>query len=166
MEAVIFSYPESLLLSSIIVVGIFMFAQGYIHPYKTTLNNITDLIFMGIFFIIATVSLYFYPSKYGYEEVNIVVKVFGYLSFVIFCLIVLYHCYYVTRHKRWNIYLTDCAWRFIKNCKDKYGVLWEPDTVNFKANHDMHNFSTHTYQGVADSSGTMVRFRESLLEYM
>jgi len=166
MEAVIFSYPESLLLSSIIVVGIFMFAQGYIHPYKTTLNNITDLIFMGIFFIIATISLYFYPSVYGYEKVNIVVEVFGYLSFAIFCLVVLYHCYYVTRHMLWNIYLTDRAWKFINNYKNKYSLIWEQVNVNAKTDHDMNNFSTHTYQEVTNSSGTMVRFRESLLEYM
>ncbi|XP_065914932.1 uncharacterized protein [Dysidea avara] len=166
MEAIIFSYPESLLLSSVIVVGVFMFAQGYIHPYKTTLNNITDLMFMGNFFMIATISLYFYPSVYGYEDVNIVVQVFGYLSFAIFFLVVLYHCYYVTRHKLWNIYLTDRAWKVINNYKDKYGLLWEPVTVNAKSDHDMHNFTSHTYQGVTDNSGTMVRFRESLLEHM
>ena len=167
MEAVIFSFPESLLLSSIIVVGVFMFAQGYIHPYKTTLNNITDLVFMGLFFIIATVSLFFYPSVNGYEKVTINVKVCGYVSFVVFCLVVLYHCYYVTRHKHWNVFLTDHVWRFINNYKNKYDLLWEPTAVvNVKPDHDMDNLSTHKYQEVDDSSGRMVRFRESLLEYM
>ena len=161
MEAVNFSLPEALLLSSIITVGVFMCMQSYIQPYKTTLNNTVELLFIGIFFLIAMVTLYLYPSTNGYEDVNIVVQVLGYLSFFMFCLVVVYHVYSATRHKLWNIYLTDCAWKVINKYKNRYSLLWEP--VN-TTNHDMHDFSDHAYH--RNDNGSMVRFRESLLEHI
>jgi len=159
MEAAIFSLPEALLLSSIITIGVFMCMQSYIQPYKTTLNNTVKLIFIGIFFVIATVTLYLYPSTNGYEDVNIVVKVLGYSSFFMFCLVVVYHAHSASRHKQWNIYLTECAQKFINKYKNKYILLWDP------VNHHMQNFSYHNiYQ--ENDNGSMVPFQESLLEHI
>ena len=164
MEAIIFSFPEALLLSSIITVGVFMCMQGYIQPYKTTLNNTVELLFIGIFFLVATVTLYLYPTTYGFEKVNIVVKVIGYFSFLMFCMLVIYHVYLATRHKHWNIYLTDRAWKVINRYKDKYSMLWEPVHYTNSQDHGMHNFSNHIYQ--ENDNRSMVRFRESLLEHI
>jgi len=74
MESIIPSYPEALLLSNIIVVLVFAIWQAYIRPFKNTLINILDLIFMGIFILLSIITLYLYPSTSGYDKVNIAVN--------------------------------------------------------------------------------------------
>ena len=109
MEAIIFTYREALLLSSIAVVGFYTRVQASFHPFKDKLINFLDLMFMGIFLLL--VALYIYPSKDGHDKVNIAVNFsVGYLSFVFFCLVVLYHSYHITKHTHLNIYLTNLFW--------------------------------------------------------
>ena len=66
MEAIIFTYREALLLSSIAVVAFYTIVQASFGPFKDKLINFLDLIFMGIFLLLDTVALYIYPST---EEV-------------------------------------------------------------------------------------------------
>ena len=55
---------NQLLLSGVIVILLFALMQAYIHPFKSTLNDTLDLIFMGLFIVLSIVVLYLYISKY------------------------------------------------------------------------------------------------------
>ena len=97
MEAAISDNKETVLLSSIMVVGAFAFIQASVFPFKNKFINIMDLIFTGIFLLLSSIVLYFHPNVNGYRKVNIAVNIFGYTSFVLFCVIVLYHIYHATK---------------------------------------------------------------------
>ncbi|XP_065914891.1 uncharacterized protein [Dysidea avara] len=160
MEAIIFTYKETFLLSSIAIVGCFTIVQASFHPFKDKLINFLDLIFMSIFLLLATVTLYLYPSTEGYDEVSIVVKVLGSLSFVFFCLIVLYHSYHITRHTRWNMYLTDIIWNEVNNSSVPYHFLSSQNSSQSDISQRDHNYRK------LESIPPHARFRESLLEQM
>ncbi|XP_065914525.1 uncharacterized protein [Dysidea avara] len=97
-EAVLFSSDEALLLSNIFVVGFFAFIQAFILPFKTLLSNVLDLLFMGIFLILCIVAQILYPSG---TDLDIVVNILGYFSFVLFSFIVIYHVYdYRIKHTK------------------------------------------------------------------
>ncbi|XP_065915609.1 uncharacterized protein [Dysidea avara] len=98
-EAVIFSDTEAMLLSSILCVGVFAFLQAYMLPFKSVIVNVLDLMFMGIFLILSTVTLYLFPSHSGYDEVNIAVNILGYFAFLLFCFVIFYHAYdHILKH--------------------------------------------------------------------
>ena len=97
MEAVISDDKETVLLSSIVVVGTFAFIQASVFPFRNKLINIMDLIFTGIFLLLSSIVLYFHPNVNGYRKVNIAVNVLGYTSFVVFCVIIVYHIYHATK---------------------------------------------------------------------
>jgi len=97
MEAAILDNKETILLSSIMVVGTFAFIQASVFPFKNKLINIMDLIFTGIFLLLSSIILYFHPNVNGYRKVNIAVNIFGYTSFIVFCVIILYHIYHATK---------------------------------------------------------------------
>jgi len=97
MEAAISDNKETLLLSSIMVVGTFAFIQASVFPFNKKLINIIDLIFTGIFLLLSSIVLYFHPNVNGYRKVDIAVNVFGYTSFVVFCMVILYHIYHTTK---------------------------------------------------------------------
>jgi len=98
MEAVIFNDREALLVSSITVVGFFALVQSYIRPFKNKIANLLDLTFMGIFLLLSVVILYIYPSSNGFRNVNIAVEVLGYVGFVFFVLVVMYHIFQISKH--------------------------------------------------------------------
>jgi len=91
MESVVFLYQEQLLLLSIVIVLVFTIVQAYIDPFKQTLINILDLLFMTVFTILSAITLYLFPTTSGYEEVNVAVSVLGYVAFFFFCLVVFFH---------------------------------------------------------------------------
>ena len=102
LETIGFQFTEVLLVSSMKIVGAFALSQAYCHPFKSTLINILELTFMSIFLLQSAVTLYFYPSIYGYNEVNTAVIVFGALAFVLFCLVILFHVHNVCSHTTWH----------------------------------------------------------------
>jgi len=163
MEAIIFSYREALLLSSIAVVGFYTIIQASLHPFKGRLTNILDIIFMGIFLLLATVTLYLYPSIDGYDEVNIVVKVLGYLSFVLFCVMVAYHVYHITKDTHWNIYLTNMFHKKVKKHSEKLDFL---TSVAASDKGELFSYSSSSSYIELEKIPKSERFRESLLEQM
>ena len=161
MEAIIFSYREALLLSSIAVIGFYTIVQASFHPFKGRLTNTLDIVFMGIFLLIATITLYLYPSTDSFDKVNIVVKVLGYLSFAFFCILVAYHVYHTTRHTHWNIYLTDMFQKKMKKHSEKLDFL--TSTAASDRAELYHYNSSHTYIEL-ETLPKSERFRETLLE--
>jgi len=163
MEVIIFTYREALLLSSIAVVGFYTIVQTYFHPFKGRLTNILDIAFMGIFLLIATITLYLYPSIDGYDEVNIVVKVLGYLSFVFFCIVVIYHVYHTTRRTQWNIYLTDMFQKKMRKHSEKLDFSTSTAASD---KGELFNYSSSNTYIELETIPKSERFRETLLEQM
>ena len=106
MESFLFSYQDSLLLSGVVVVLLFTIIQAYIHPFKNRINNILDLMFMGIFITLAIVILYLYPDTSGVEK-KIAVNVLGGAAFLLLCLIILFHLHNTFLHFTWYSKLTE-----------------------------------------------------------
>ena len=97
MESILFSYQDSLLLSGVIVILLFVQMQAYIHPFKSTINNILDLMFMIIFIALSTVILYLYPDPPGHKNF-IAVNIFGGMAFLLFCFIIIIHLHDALMH--------------------------------------------------------------------
>ena len=91
MESVLFTYQEASLYSNVLAILAFAILQAYIHPFKNVLINILDLTFTGIFIVLSVTSLYLYPSRSGYHEVNIAVNNLGFVAFFFFCLVIMFH---------------------------------------------------------------------------
>ena len=107
MESVLFSYQDSLLLSGVVAVLLFTIIQAYVHPFKNTINNTIDLMFMGIFIILATVTLYLYPSTSGHEE-YVAVNILGGVAFLLFCVIIIFHLSDAVMHLTWYSKFIEC----------------------------------------------------------
>ena len=103
MESVLFSYQESLLLSSTMVILAFTIVQAYIHPFKQKTINILDLLFMTIFIVLSTITLYLFTTS-DHECINIAVQVLGSIAFSIICFVVALHINDVIKHTRWYKY--------------------------------------------------------------
>ena len=101
MESIIFSYQESLLLSSIVVIFTLTVMQAYVNPFKQASINILDLLFMSIFIVLSVITVYLFPIYSGYERVNIAVNVLGYVAFFITCLVVVLHINNTVEHTKW-----------------------------------------------------------------
>ena len=100
MESVILSYQEALLLSGATVLFVFIVVQAYIQPFKNTVINHLDLLFMGLFILLSMITLYLYPSTSGYDEVNYAVNI-SYIAFFLFCLVVCYHVHTALKYFTW-----------------------------------------------------------------
>ena len=100
MESVILSYQEALLLSGATVLFVFIVLQAYIQPFKNTVINHLDLLFMGLFILLSMITLYLYPSTSGYDEVNYAVNI-SYIAFFLFCLVVCYHVHTALKYFTW-----------------------------------------------------------------
>ena len=116
---------------------------------------------MGIFLLLATVTLYLYPSTDSYGKVNIVVKVLGYLSFVLFCTIVAYHVYHIKKHTHWNIYLSDLFWKKINKHREQLKFL----PAQSGSNSEFYQHGEHNYRKL-ETFSQKEPFQESLLEQM
>ena len=100
MESILFSYQNSLLLSAVLAVMLFTIIQAYIHPFKKSINNTLDLMFMGIFIILGIVSLYLHPDTSDNKE-YITVNILGGVAFLLFCVIILFHLHDALMHLTW-----------------------------------------------------------------
>ena len=122
MESILFSYRRSLLFSVVIVVLLFTLIQTYIHPFKSTINNILDLTFMEIFITLSVVVFYLYPNTPGHEEF-IAVNTLGGVAILLFCLITLFHIHDAITH---------CIWfpRFNEALKVKFNIKIIKDNWN------------------------------------
>ena len=151
MESIIFSYQEALLLSGATVLFAFAMVQAYIHPFKNTLINLLDLLFMGLFILLSMITLYLYPSTSGYDEVNTAVNIV-YIAFLLFCLIVGYHIHAALKSFAWY-------GRTTKKMMDKSNMK------NWKVNQHFSLSTTATsidYKSDSDSNYSYLR--ESFLE--
>ena len=151
MESIIFSYQEAPLLSSIVVILAFTITQAYIHPFKTTVVKILDLLFMSIFIMLSVITLYLYPTTSGYERVNIVVNVLGYVAFLIVCLVVGFHINNAVKHTRWYKHIVT----------DKC-LQW--DTKLSKTN--MKQYSNREVDSSDNQDTDYCHYQESLLEHI
>ena len=150
IEYAIFLNREALLLSGILVIIAFITMQSYIRPFKNTLVNMLDLIFMEIFVMLSVAGLYVYPN---YEYVNIAVKVFGYLAFLIFCLVILYHIHYVLKYADWYIRITVFLTKKLNDIKGKWNLF--PNYVHCQ-----------DYNRVPDNQQHYNHYQESILAQM
>jgi len=155
VDAAVVQFTEVVLVTSIAGVGLFAIIQAYIHPFKNTIINLLDLIFMEIFLLLSALTLYFYPSENGYDDVNIVVTVFGYCAFLLFCLLILHQLHAILKGKKmYN--------KMIKKIQGKHEQLKKIAKPN-KAKVPIHQDKVHL-----ESIGVTVtynHYRESLLEY-
>ena len=143
MESILYSYRRSLLLSVVMVVLLFTLIQAYIHPFKNTINNILDLMFMEIFITLSVVVFYLYPSIPGHKEF-IAANILGGMAFLLFCLIVLFHVYDALMH------FTYCS-RLSETIKNKFNVKtingnWNPlVTINVNSKPNVAYITKHAY---------------------
>ena len=153
MESVLFSNQEASLLSGVVVVLAFAIVQAYIHPFKNTLINVLDLTFTGIFILLSVITLYLYPSN---DEVNIAVKVLGFLAFSLFLVAVVFHLHDAVKHTKWYE-------RIISFLLPKFRVKekWEIFFLN-----SIRHKENRTFQDEEKHDPDYVRFRESFLEQM
>ena len=152
MESIIFSYQEALLLSSIVVILAFTIIQAYIHPFKNTMVKILDLLFMSIFIMLSVITLYLYPTTSGYERVNIVVNVLGYVTFFIICLVVGFHINNAVKHTRWYKHIiTEC-------------LQWDTKLKLSKIN--MKQYGNRKVDSDNNQNTEYCHYRESLLEHI
>ena len=132
MESVLFSYQESLLFSSTMVILAFTILQAYIHPFKTKTGNILDLLIMSIFIVLSTITLYLFTAS-DHKGINIAVQVLGFIAFSMICLVVALHTNNVVKHTKWYKYIIT-------------EHLWWNTKVEENENHAAHDVSYCHYQ--------------------
>ena len=155
MESILFSYQNSLLLSGVVVVLLFAFIQAYLHPFKNKINNILDLMFMGIFITLAIVILYLYPNTTGNEE-NIAINLLGSVAFLLFIFIIIFHLHDVLMDFTWYSKLTEpLKTKFNKNMQKNWKPLHSITSSDIVHRPDKNNI---------DGSLKYACLQESLLE--
>ena len=161
VDAVVVQFTEVVLVTSIAGVGLFAIIQAYIHPFKSTMINFLDLIFEEIFLLMSALTLYFYPSMNGYDDVNIVVTVFGYCAFLLFCLLILHQLHNTVKQKKsWYNIMAKIIQEKYKQLKKIKKPCDEPK--------EAHNVPIRQDKVNLESIGVTVtynHYRESLLEY-
>ena len=162
METVIFADIEALLLSSITVVGTFAIIQGYIRPFKSSLINILDLTFTGIFLLMSSIVLYLNPTSSGYKECDIVVYCLGCVAFLLFCVVIIYHIHYVSKKYSWYINASEQFWKNMHKYRERklINTFFSASTIQRQAYLDRY----HNMEGAEVSQEN--RFQESLYEQM
>ena len=149
MESALFQYQESLLFSAVVAVFLFAFVQAYVHPFKIKINNILDLMFMGIFIILGIVILFLNSNMSDYEDYtyNIAVNTLGGVGFLLFCVIIIFHLQYALHYLTWYSKFTEALKiKFnIKNIKGDWNPLLSIDVkdidVNQKPTNDNSNYA-------------------------
>ncbi|XP_065913753.1 uncharacterized protein [Dysidea avara] len=155
MESVLFTYQESLLYSNVLAVLAFAIVQAYIRPFKSTLINILDLIFTGIFILLSVTSLYLYPSTSGYHEVNIAVNVLGFVAFFFFLIVILFHIHNAAKNTRWYDHV-------VSFLQVKFKVeKWD----NFLLS-SFHHKEDLVFKGKAEHPPDYIHLQESFLEQL
>ena len=102
MESVLFSNQNSLLLSAVLAVLLFTIIQAYIRPFKKSITNTLDLMFMGIFIILGIVILYLHPDTSNKkDDMYITVNILGGAAFLLFCVIIFIHLHDALMHLTW-----------------------------------------------------------------
>ena len=158
MESILLSYQNSLLLSGVVVILLFTLMQACIHPFKSTLNNTLDLMFMGLFITLAIVVLYLYPNTSGNEQ-YIAVNILGGVAFLLFCFIIIFHLHDALMHFTCYLKLTEALkTKFnVKKLKESWNPLLSINTGNSKSDQSLH-------PNVNGSFCNYAYLRESLLE--
>jgi len=165
MESIILSYQEAQLVSSVIVVLAFTIVQAYIRPLKSTLINILDLTFMGIFILLSIMALYFYPSALGYDKVNVAVSVLGSVAFVLFCFVLLLNVHNIIKSTNRYSYVIYTLQETIKakGISTKFVAMFSAGRPIDRDNVSMNRFDSS--QGHSDENN-YAHLRESFLEEM
>ena len=152
MESILLSY--SLLLSGVLVILLFALMQACIHPFKSTINNTLDLMFMGVFIALSIVVLYLDPSTSG-NKIHIAVNALGGVAFLLFCFIIIFHLHDALMY-------FSCYLKFTEALKTKFNVKnlkgsWNPLLpVNTNPKSDQSNIN--------ENFGNYAYLQESLLE--
>ena len=152
MESILLSY--SLLLSGVLVILLFALMQACIHPFKSTINNTLDLMFMGVFIALSIVVLYLDPSTSG-NKIHIAVNALGGVAFLLFCFIIIFHLHDALMY-------FSCYLKFTEAVKTKFNVKnlkgsWNPLLpVNTNPKSDQSNIN--------ENFGNYAYLQESLLE--
>ena len=167
METVIFDDKEALLLSNLVVVGTFAMVQAYIHPYKSTLVNCSDLTFTAIFLLLSSTVLYIHPTandpdSKGFDGVNVAVSVFGYISFFFFCLMVAYHIHEASKKSYWYISTVEKFWNKVKTYKDNRIVNMVISSAAITKNASLNRYHQLDNINVPEEE----RFQDSYYEQM
>ena len=156
MESILFSYQDSLLLSGVMVTLLFAFIQAYIHPFKNTINNMLDLMFMVLFIALSSVILYLYPSTSDEDE-NIAVNVFGSMAFLLFCFIIFFHLHDAMMYFTWYS-------KFIDVLKSKFNIKTIKSNWNPLHSIGTRDVSHKPIKGSINDSLSCAYLQESLLE--
>ena len=157
LESYLFS--NQLLLSGVIVILFFALMQAYIHPFKSTINNTLDLMFMGLFITLSVVVLYLYPNTSDTKQ-SIAVNILGSLAFLLFCFIMIFHIHDTVKHFKFYS-------KFIETLKIKFYVEklkgnWNP-LLSVDPKYLSHNSDQSIHQ-TSEHSSNYAYLRESLLE--
>jgi len=123
MEAAIPDNKETVLVSCLMAVGTFAFIQASVFPFKNKLINILDLLFSGIFLPLSSVVLCTSIQVLMVTKEQLAVRVFGYSSFAVFCVVILYHIYRATKGSSCYFKNFDT----VNRLKDKYEKNKEDD---------------------------------------
>ena len=116
---------------------------------------------MGVFLLLAAVTLYLYPSENGFEEVNIAVTVLGYVGFILFLVVIAYHIHHKTRHAKWNVYLTEYFQKKVNKQYKHRNII----SLSGSLGNDSTYHSDHRYSEI-NTIPKSARFQESFLEEM
>ena len=111
------------LISCLVAVGTFTFIQASVFPFKNKLINILDLLFSGIFLPLSSVVLCTSIQVLMVTKEQLAVRVFGYSSFAVFCVVILYHIYRATKGSSCYFKNFDT----VNRLKDKYEKNKEDD---------------------------------------
>ena len=162
METVIFADIEALLVSSITVVGTFTIIQAYIHPYKSNFVNILDITFTVIFLLMSSIVLYLNPTYNGYKRTDIVVYCLGYVAFLLFCAVIIYHVHLICKKSQWYISILEWFWKQMHKHRERKLInsFFSYSTIRQQVHLDRY----HSMEN--DEIAEQERFQESLYEQM
>ena len=160
MESILFSYQDTVLLSGVIVILLFVLMQAYIHPFKSTINNMLDLMFMVIFIALSTVILYLYPDTPGNKKL-IAISIFGGVAFLLLCFIIIIHLHDMLMHfSQYSKFIETLQAKFhMKKSNKKWNLMRFISTENIN-----HKPELRLNENINESSGNYAYLQESLLE--
>jgi len=154
LESYLFS--NQLLLSGVIIILFFALMQAYIHPFKSTINNTLDLMFMGLFITLSVVVLYSYPNISDTKQ-SIAINILGGLAFLLFCFIMIFHIHDTVKHFKFYS-------KFIETLKIKFHVEKLKGNWNQLLSIDPKYSSHNSDQRIHQKTSNYAYLQESLLE--
>ena len=157
MESALISYQDSLLLSGVVVILLFALIQACISPFKSTIINTLDLMFMGLFIALSIVVLYLYPNTSGNEQ-YVAINVLGGMAFLLFCFIIIFHLHDALKYFTFYSHFTETL-----KTKRKLKGSWN-QFLSVNAEYFSHNSDQSLHQNTDERSSNYAYLQETLLE--